>query len=439
MAGGLIQLLAWGSQNIKLNGNPSITFFKKVLRSHSNFSMESISVQLNRTDANVYTPTTFKAKLPRHGDLVQQVYLVFELPDISPSPFEFKWVENVGEAFIDSCYVTVGGALVDRQYGEYIHINNMLTMGADKREVYDRMVGNVVQLTNPRLASTISQYPTTTPAIRGRKVYVPLTFWFNKEPSSSLPLICLQYSDTEITVETRPIAHLYKLYDIVSGMDVAPDTSTDSHRLHNFVYNENIKYMSSETVLDIRAYLEVNYYFVDTKEREQIAYNSHEYLVEQVVRVERFGLTDNNVFELILQNPVKEFIWVLKRDDQAANNSWFDFTDGGSSILSSAKIVLNGMDRIDEKDWMYFNHLQPFQHHRGNPKDGIYVYSFSLNPEDTLQPSGTCNMSRINKVQMMMNLIRPLLTTYGYNLTLYAVNYNFLKITGGLAGVVFSS
>lgn len=438
MAGGLIQLLAWGSQNIKLNGNPSITFFKKVLRSHSNFSMESIRVPLNRTDANVYSGTTFKAKLPRHGDLVQQVYLVFELPDILFNPYEFKWVENIGEAFIDSCYVTVGGALVDRQYGEYIHINNMLTLGTDKREVYDRMIGNVIQLTNPKLWNG-GDYPFTLPAIRGRKVYVPLTFWFNKEPQSSLPLVCLQYTDTEITIDARPIHQLYRLFDPVLDADISPNLNNPEHRLHNFVYNEERTYMPSETVLDIRAYLEVNYYFVDAREREQIAYNSHEYLVEQVVRIERFGLTENNIFELILQNPVKEFIWVLKRDDQSARNSWFDFTDGGSSILSSAKIIMNGMDRIDEKDWMYFNFLQPLQHHKGNPKDGIYVYSFSLDPEDMSQPSGSCNMSRINKVQFMMNLIRPIASAYGYNASIYAVNYNFLKITGGLAGVVFSS
>jgi hypothetical protein len=119
------------------------------------------------------------------------------------------------------------------------------------------------------------------------------------------------------------------------------------------------------------------------------------------------------------------------------------WTDKGTLVmidfLKSAKIMFNGIDRIDEKDCNYFNYLQPYQHHKSNPKDGIYVYSFSLSPDDNSQPSGSCNMSRINKIQLMLNLIKPLSSTYGYDLSLYIINYNFLKITSGLAGIVFST
>lgn len=430
MAGGLIQLLAWGSQNIILNGNPSITFFKKVRKSHSNFSMESIRVNLNRSDANIYTNTVYKAKLERHGDLVQQIYFVFELPDIVSNTMRFHWIQNFAEAFIDNYYITVGGALIDRQYGEFLHVTNMLTLGDDKRDIYDKLIGNVKELTNP---DKFLPYPSDTPVIGSRKIYIPLNFWFNKDTASSLPLICLQYTDTEITIETRPIIDIYKVYER------APSPSSGSESLAALVFNDNNKYMLSDSVIDIKAYLEVNYFFVDTLEREYIALNAHEYLVEQTTRIERFGLTANNIFEMVLQNPVKEFIWVLKRDDVGERNDWFDFTDHGKHIMKSAKILFNGMDRIDEKDAFYFNYVQPYQYHKGNKKDGIYVYSFSLNPEDVTQPSGSCNMSRINRVQMMVKLIDTLTSTYKYDLTLYAINYNFLKISSGLAGIVFSS
>jgi hypothetical protein len=430
MAGGLIQLLAWGNQNIKLNGNPSITFFKKVRKSHSNFSMESIRVNLNRTDANVYSNTIYKAKLERHGDLVQQVYFVFEIPDIAPNEEGFRWVENFAEVFIDNYYINIGGALVDKQYGEQLHLNNMLTFNSDKRKMYDNLIGNVDELVYP---DKYEPYPSHTPALKSRKIYVPLNLWFNRDTSSALPLICLQYSDTEITIETRPFTDLYK----VRGN--APSKTTTKDTLSQFVYNELNRYMVSDSVVDIKAYLEVNYYFVDTLEREYIAFNSHEYLVEQTMRIERFGLTTNNIFEMVLQNPVKEFIWVLKRNDMAESNNWFDFTDKGRHIMKSAKILFNGMDRIDEKDAIYFNYVQPYQHHTGNGKDGVYVYSFSISPEDLNQPSGSCNMSRINRVQMMIQTGEPLNENYKYDLTLYAINYNFLKISSGLAGIVFSS
>jgi len=431
MPGGLVQLLAWGTQNIKLNGNPSITFFKKVRKAHSNFSMESIRINLNRTDVNLYNTTVFRGKIGRHGDLVQQIYFVFELPDISVNDLGFRWIRDIGEAAIDTTYVTVGGTLVDRQYGEFMHITNMLQMGQDKKAVYDKLIGNVNELRSPDLDYV---YPTQDPAIASRKVYVPLNFWFNKESSSSLPLVCLQYSDTEIVIEMRPFTQLYQ----VNGF--APNPLNEYEQLSSLVYNGLTQWLKSPTVLDIKAYLEVNYYFVDTMEREQIVYNPHEYLIEQTTRIERFTLSTNTVFEMILQNPVKEFIWVLKRTNINLTNEWFDFLDySGKHIMKSAKFIFNGMDRIDEKDAFYFNYIQPLQHHMTNMKDGVYVYSFSIDPDDRSQPSGSCNMSRIQRIQMMLNIIEPLTSIYDFNLTVYAVSYNFLKISSGLAGVVFSS
>lgn len=436
MAGGLIQLLAWGSQNIKLNGNPSLTFFKKVLRAHTNFSMESIQVQLSRTDANMYENTMFKAKLKRHGDLVQQIYFVFELPDIKPNDVHMQWVQNIGEALVDNVYVNIGGTIVDRQYGEQMHIQSQLSMTNDKRNIYERMIGNVPELVDPKQQT--GTYPTSNPAIPSRKIYVPLNFWFNRDTAYALPLISLQYNDVEITMETRPFAELYQV--MVDGLYSAPNSTIPSQQLGQLVSNARSTYMTSNSVLDIKAYLEVNYIFLDKKEREMVTYKPHEYLVEQTFRIQRFALAENNIFELVLQNPVKELLWVFKRNDQRSRNDWFNFLDDGQIILRNAKIMFNGMDRIDEKDHMYFNLLQPFQHHTSCPKDGIYVYSFAIMPDQGLdQPSGSCNMSRIQKIQMMMNVMRPVVSTYKYDVTLYAIGYNFLKISSGLAGIVFSN
>ena len=232
---------------------------------------------------------------------------------------------------------------------------------------------------------------------------------------------------------------LYQVFDEEKNEYIAPDNTNPDHALHQFVSNDKRTYMRSDGVIDIRAYLEVNYIFLDTAEREHVVYKAHDVLIEQTMRHQRFYLSEINILELILQNPVKEFIWVLQRDDVKLTNTWFDFTDNNTSIMQSGKIIFNGMDRIDEKDYGYFQLLQPFQHHRTNVKDGVYVYSFSLDADDPFQHSGACNMSRINKIQIMLSLIKPLSELYRYNLSLYTIHYNFLSISNGLAGVAFSN
>jgi hypothetical protein len=437
MAGGLLQLLAWGSQNIKLNGNPSMTYFKRVYKAHTNFSMESIQINLNRTDFNVDKSTIFKIKIPRQGDLVQQIYFVFELPDIvCDNQYQFKWIEHLGEAIIDNYYITMGGALIDRQYGEFLHVANSLALSPSKRVMYDKMIGNVKELTDPAFSGT---YPFSSlgaaPSIPSRKIVVPLNFWFNRTSGSALPIVSMQYSEAEITIEVRPLNQLYKLF--YNGKYRSPEQGVDDHKLHNFVSNTINTYMRSETVCDLKASLEANYYFVDEKEREYIVYRNLEYLVEQTVRIERFNISTNNIFELVLQNPVKEILWVLRRSDAGRMNDWFNFQDNGRPIMKSAQILFNGDARISEKGEWYFGQVQPYQHHTAQ-KDGVYVYSFAIEPEE-FQPSGSCNMSRLQKVQLALKANVPLDNSYTYDLAIYVINYNFVKIVSGLAGIVFST
>jgi hypothetical protein len=165
------------------------------------------------------------------------------------------------------------------------------------------------------------------------------------------------------------------------------------------------------------------------------------------------------MLNLDVHNPVKEFIWVLSRSDKGNSNRWFDFVDwdniksidekpkitdttvndsaAGGEIMLTARFLFNGQDRMETKDNFYFNIIQPYQHHTFIPKTGIYVYSFSLNPE-SFQPSGSCNFSKINKAQMYLELIKPRSDAYSYSINIYAVNYNFLEIRAGLGGVKFA-
>ena len=137
----------------------------------------------------------------------------------------------------------------------------------------------------------------------------------------------------------------------------------------------------------------------------------------------------------MLQNPVKELIF-FPRDPTARDvNNWTSFVSLATrtGLLATAKLMFNGRDRIEEKAIDYFTTLQPWQHHTGSPPHGVCVYSFSLRPEE-FQPSGSCNMSRINSVQLYVTTA-PNTTC---DVVVYARNYNFFRVAAGMGGLAFS-
>lgn len=451
MAGGLIQLIAYGAQNYLLNGNPSVSFFKKVYKTHTNFAMESMRVTCNKNYIHFNDKTTLITKIKRNADLIQDVYFTMEIPDIKKVikknndgnivGEDFRFVKNLGEVMLEEYQVYVGGSVVDRQYGEWLHIWNELSVESSKRYGYDKLIGNIPELYIP---DSFNRQSHNHIQIDKRRIYVPLKFWFNRNPGLALPLVALQYHEIEIHIILRPLKELYTL-------NGEKPSSWEEH---------GKPYFGSTEIVQINPYLEVNYIFLDSQERNFFATNSHDYLIEQTMRIQVPNVKRNAVTDLTLQNPVKEIMWVFKRNDVDDKNKWFDFTDYNyldtrqvlnendeevsvssykdSPILKNAKLILNGMDRFEEKDATYFNLIQPYQHHTVIPKEGIYTYSFSLYPE-SFQPSGACNMSRIKSVQLKTEtLALPTDTSYNYDMTIYVNNYNFLRVSAGLGGLAFS-
>ena len=455
--GGATQLVFYGQQNIKLNGNPRSTYFKTKYKSTTNFSMESISVSLNTTMANVFESTTYQTKIDRHGDLIKDIYFTITLPDIISSTADsFRWVSDLGPALIDNYSISIGGQVIERNTGEYLYIMNQLSMNKDKREIYNKMTGNSLELNNPnqfyfnksdskvlplryRIGNSypgIESNQNGNVSIRSRKLYIPLTFFFNKNPGNCLPLVSLQYSEVLISVTIRPLIELYKLNYNLNGVTdfYAPDQYNSIHNLENFVSNMNFSYMTNPTVINLQTSLEVNYIFLDSPERKLFAYKPLEYLIEQTQQINYYAIPEISNIQLYLNNCVKEIVFVLKRNDLNIKNDYFNYTDNLDQILINAQILFNGYERITKKDAYYFNYVQPFECHT-NTCDGIYLYSFSLNPEQ-YQPSGSVNTSKINKIQLLLELIKPK-GDYSYDLSIYATNYNFLTISAGLAGTTF--
>jgi hypothetical protein len=310
------------------------------------------------------------------------------------------------------------------------------------------MIGNTLDMTDPKnyaiqLAggnngNTTIDYPANSiggnASIKGRQLIIPLNFWFNNNIGLALPLISIQYQEVELYIELKGLNELYLLKE---GNDyVKPDINDITHLFKNFI--DITEVLITDSTIEVDPYLEANYIFLDNIEREEFAKKSIDYLIEQVVRVDtNYIKNEFNILNLALHNPVKELVWVIKRSDNELLNNWFNFVDKdlSSEIIKKCKLILNGLDRIEEKNGLYFSLVQPYQHH-GQTKDGIYLYSFALKPS-IFQPSGSCNMSKVNKIQLYLDLNIPANNSYEYNLSLYSISYNFLRVISGSANVAF--
>jgi len=307
-----MQLVAYGAQDVYLTGNPQITFWKVSYKRHTNFAMESIEQTFNgQADFGRRVTCT----ISRNGDLAYRTYLQVTLPEIG-QPLKIasnggvyaRWLDFPGEQLISQVEVEIGGQRIDRQYGDWMHIWNQLTMSTEQQRGYFKMIGNTTQLTfitdpsfndidGPCDASAPRQVCAPRNALPETTLYVPLQFWFCRNPGLALPLIALQYHEVKINLDIRPIEEC--LWAMSSLNDDATTVKVTS------AYNQSL----------VAASLYVDYVFLDTDERRRMAQNPHEYLIEQLQFTgdESVGSSSNKI-KLNFNHPVKELIWVVQPD-----------------------------------------------------------------------------------------------------------------------------
>ena len=448
MTGALLQLAAYGAQDIYLTGNPQITFFQSVYRRYTNFAVQNIRQSFY---GNADFGQKVYCQIEPIGDLINKMYLRIRLPSLKPFTYQddtntqvkFFWVNSIGHAIIKTIEVLIGDQLIDRQYGVWLEIWGELTVDASKRQGYFDMIGksdNPVNLNNDD----------------GQDLYIPLQFWFNKTIGQSLPLIALQDHQVRIVVAFRDLQQL-----IVSsnGEPFSPKSICSK------------KPGVPDTLSITESYLDVDYIFLEDEERKKFAKQNHQYLIEQVqvyatqltTKGQQFVNQPTDVCEgpgdrysaelfhrviLNFNHPMKELIWVFQNRNVLSlypygGNEWFNFSTNsyqqyevdGEDPMTRCKIVFEGKDRIDYKDAKYFRTVLPYQYHTNTPNNFIYVFPFSNNPE-AFQPSGSCNFSRIDDQELYINispkLNEPMINVFG-------VNYNILNIAGGMAGLEYSS
>jgi hypothetical protein len=432
MAGGLMQLVAYGAQDVYLTGSPKVTFFQAVYKRHTNFAMENIEQVVNGTAAD---GARLSVTVARNGDLIGEMYLELEanvaLVTSNNNAASGEWVAERAVADIE---LTIGGQRIDKHYQKWWRLYSELYLDEAKKAQYGKMASSAVM---------------GTAAGSKNKVYLPLVFFFNRNPGLYLPLIALQYHEVRLDIT---LSSTYSTY-FTSG------TTKNAVKVWG------------------------NYVYLDTEERRRFAQKGHEYLIEQV---QHTGVdtvdaaTNGKQVRLSYNHPVKELVWCFSADGTSPSNNdmWDTSNADGANVttlstsvtrdatnatvtsfstigaplmvvngsewvseeadaggpMNTFKLILNGQDRFKEQSGKYFNQVQPFYHHSGNPYLGIYSYSFALKPEEH-QPTGTCNFSRIDNAQVEVK-------TKGGSKTsmhMFAVNYNVLRIQSGMGGLAFSN
>ena len=318
MGGGLMQLVAYGAQDVYLTGNPQITFWKVSYRRHTNFAMESIEQTFNgQADFGRRVTCT----ISRNGDLCYRTYLQVTLPEINQHMANTgkagvvgdgvyaRWLDFPGEQLISQVEVEIGGQRIDRQYGDWMHIWNQLTLTGEQQRGYYKMVGNTTQLTfitdpsfndvdGPCESNAPRQVCAPRNALPETTLYVPFQFWYCRNPGLALPLIALQYHEVKINLDIRPIDECLWAVGSLNCEKGSGKVTT--------AYNQSL----------VAASLYVDYVFLDTDERRRMAQNPHEYLIEQLQFTgdESVGSSSNKI-KLNFNHPVKELIWVVQPDE----------------------------------------------------------------------------------------------------------------------------
>ena len=401
MGGGLMQLVAYGAQDIYLTGNPQITFFKVVYRRHTNFSMEEIAQTASGTEA-LDSEATYT--ISRNGDLVHKMYVQYTQPsNVDNSAGSF------GHSILKEIECEIGGQKIDKHYGHWLEVWSNLTEpnsvgstpqtggcggGAEARDKYGSTKYQRMAGLGPSA---------TTVGTSDEVFFVPLRFWFNRNPGLALPLIALQYHEVKIKI----------------------------------VFEDATNVLAQSAPAPLALGLFVQYIYLDTDERRRFAQVSHEYLIEQLQFQSESAA--KQTFTLNFNHPVKELIWSGTPSLSPTTAGVAPRCDADTMAPDKAaqwQLKLNGHDRTSLRHSTHFTRQQIYDYHTGYGgvvnNDSIAVYSFALKPEEH-QPSGTCNFSRIDTAQLVCDIN----TNAGIHI--YAVNYNVLRIMSGMGGLAYSN
>jgi len=368
MAGGLMQLVSVGQQNIILNGNPSKSFWKATYKKYTNFGKQNFRLDFEGTPSlGMTTESTFVFKIKRYSDLLMDCYILINLPTIwSPilppqtvtqqdgstiytdwAPYEFQWIQNIGAQIISNITITCGNQQLQQYSGQYLLASTQRDFDKAKLDLFNEMIGQTPELNDPaNYGGRVNSYPnafyTTSPAgaqpsIMGRALYIPLGAWFNLITQQAFPLVALQYNELQINVSFRPVNEWFTIRDVMDYANnypvVAPNFNQYYMQFYRFLQtppDEELgptSYLDTRTNWNVDINLNCTYCFLSNDEAELFAKNEQKYIFKQIYEKPYYNVTGPNKIDLDSIGMVISWMFYFQRSDVNLRNQWSNYTN----------------------------------------------------------------------------------------------------------------
>lgn len=368
MAGGLMNHVSIGQQNVMLNGNPDKSFFKSTFKKYTNYGLQKFRIDYEGTpQLSLTAESTFTFKIRRYGDLLMDTYICITLPNIwspiippqaytSPdgtthysdwAPYEFQWIKNLGAQIISKISINCGNQQLQQYSGQYILASAQRDFSGQKLALFNEMIGNVPELNDPaNVGPRVNAYPNAyytnspagaQPSIMGRTLYIPLGSWFSLLSTQAFPLVALQYNELWINVTFRPINEWFTIrdvHDITNNYPVvAPNFNQYYMQFYRFLQTPPDQTLGPTSYLDTRTnwaaniHLNSTYCFLSNDEATMFAKNEQKYLIKQVYEKSFYNVTGANKVNLDSLGMVISWMFYFQRSDANLRNQWSNYTN----------------------------------------------------------------------------------------------------------------
>ena len=462
MPGGILNIVSAGTVNVFLTGNPSKTFFKVTYAKYTNFGLQRFRLDYDGSrDLRLTEVSKFTFKMKRYADLLMDTYIVVTLPDIwSPiyppvtetggtySPYEFRWIDQLGALMIQEIEIMSGSTVLQRYSGQYIAAMVERDYTDTKKDMFNRMSGNVAELSDPgNWSSRVKSYPYTSntypsastptvdpatnavlmaePSIRGRQLYIPINAWFTHNSQCAFPLASLQYNELIISVTLRPIQDMFRVRDVFDANNkhpyVRPDFNQERFQMYRFLQAPpvNFNYENKTQTWNADVHILATYCFLSDEEKEVFAVKDQIYLVKDVFEYDYLNVTGSTKVKLESSSGmVSSWMFYFQRNDVNLRNEWWNFSNwpyddvipknvekiqyiatdptsafyitGSASsgnrkhILETFGVVIEGEYRENVMPRGIYDFVEKYTRTDGSCKEGLYLYNFCLNTSHTM-------------------------------------------------------
>ena len=376
MAGGLLNLIAntnSNNANTYFIGNPNTCFFYTTYNQFCNFGVQNFRIDYkgsNSLQQNI--PTYISFTISRFADLLTDTYLVLTLPDIfspilknppttdvSYGTFDFKWIKDIGTNIIREITVKIDGNIIQQYSGQYIKNVVERDYEAQKKDLFNKMTGNVPEIHSPEMTTSSVEQPNSYriypnshglnsyPSIKSRQLFIPINSWFTISNYLAFPLIALQYQVLSIEFTLRPLSDLYVVRDLANiNLDdyrltpyIRPtgaplyNLATFTSRYEDYLdanstINSNGIDPSLNTILPpFNIHLICKQVFLSEDQRTYFSKNPQQYIFRDIREHITQDIVASNKIDIVSHGLISGWMWFLQRSDIKSRNEWSNYTN----------------------------------------------------------------------------------------------------------------